>query len=137
MAFLADETAPHPFYTRGFLLHDDLDIESMVERAYKHGNASQTMIVKGKTDFIASNGKIIDTINEPIVANLEPIGGTGDTLTGIVSALIYAGHDMINASIKACSMNRLAGELSAPTPATKVKEIISKIPEVISSGNLI
>lgn len=137
MAFLADENAPHPFYTRGFLLHDDLDIESMIERAYKHDNASQTMIVKGKTDYVASNGKIIERISEPMVANLEPIGGTGDTLTGIVSGLIYANNDVIGASIKACYINRLAGELSDPTPATKVQEIISKIPEVISSGNII
>ena len=39
LAFLADEKAPHPFYTRGFLLAADEDIPSLVERAYQHGNA--------------------------------------------------------------------------------------------------
>ncbi len=44
LAFLADEKAPHPFYTRGFLLAADEDIPSLVERAYQHGNAARFLL---------------------------------------------------------------------------------------------
>lgn len=50
LAFLADEKAPHPFYTRGFLLAADEDIPSLVERAYQHGNAARFLLIKGKVD---------------------------------------------------------------------------------------
>lgn len=133
MAFIADEKAPHPFYTRGFLLHENIDVKEKIERAYKHGNASKTLLIKGETDYIASNGKIIETIDLPMVEALEPIGGTGDTITGIVSALINSGLNPVEASIKACKINRVAGNNAKPTPATQVSEIIREIPNAVVS----
>jgi NAD(P)H-hydrate repair Nnr-like enzyme with NAD(P)H-hydrate dehydratase domain len=133
MAFIADEKAPHPFYTRGFLLHEDIDVKEKIERAYKHGNASKALLVKGETDYIASNGRIIETVDSPMVEALEPIGGTGDTITGIVSALINSGLNPVEASIKACKINRIAGNNANPTPATQVCEIIREIPNVVAS----
>ncbi|MFN2359334.1 MAG: sugar kinase, partial [Desulfotignum sp.] len=47
LAFLADETAPHPFYTRGFILHTDNPVSELVCRAYAHDNAAQYLLVKG------------------------------------------------------------------------------------------
>jgi NAD(P)H-hydrate repair Nnr-like enzyme with NAD(P)H-hydrate dehydratase domain len=131
IAFLADSEAPHPFYTRGFLLQDDMDIPQKVKQAYDYANTSRFMIVKGKTDFIACDGEIIETVDEPDIEYMEPIGGTGDTITGLVSALIYSGMDIAKASVAACRINRLAGELTNPTPATQVHEIIANIPEAI------
>lgn len=133
MAFIADEKAPHPFYTRGFLLHENIDVREKIERAYKHGNASKTLLVKGETDYIVNNGKIIETIESPMVEALEAIGGTGDTITGIVSALINSGLNPVEASIKACKINRIAGYKTNPTPATQVSEIISEIPNSVIS----
>ena len=39
LAFLADEKAPHPFYTRGFLLQNDHDIPPLLERIRANGQS--------------------------------------------------------------------------------------------------
>lgn len=90
------------------------------------------MIVKGEKDYICNQGRIVATIEEPCIEPLEAIGGTGDTLTGIVSALIYGGYAIEEAAILAAKINRLAGELSHPTPGTQVSEIIRNIPTALS-----
>ena len=132
LAFLADELAPHPFYTRGFICHEENNVPSLISRAYKNENASKVMIVKGEKDYICSKGEILAVIEEPYVEMLEPIGGTGDTLTGIVSALIHGGYAIEEAAIMAAKINRLAGELANPTPGTQVSEIIIHIPRALS-----
>jgi hypothetical protein len=40
LAFLADEEAPHPFYTRGFILHEDNPPPDLISRAYTFDNAA-------------------------------------------------------------------------------------------------
>ena len=62
---------------------------------------------------------------------MEAIGGTGDTLTGIVSALIESGMGIKEASVIAMKTNRLAGYLAKPTPATQTMEIIQQIPKAL------
>ncbi len=128
LAFLADEEAPHPFYTRGFILHEENLAPDLIRRAYGYDNAANYILVKGKTDYLASRQGILATVREPEVAVLEPIGGTGDTITGIAAALIAAGYDIPTAAIAAARANRRAGELAEPTPATQVMEIIDHIP---------
>lgn len=132
LAFLADEIAPHPFYTRGFICHEENNVPSLISRAYQYENASRVMLVKGEKDYICSKGEIIATVKEPFVEPLEAIGGTGDTLTGIVSALIYGGYAIEEAAILAAKINRLAGELAHPTPGTQVSDITIHIPMAIS-----
>lgn len=56
LAFLADEKAPHPFYTRGFLLASEDDVPELAARAYRHGNAARFLLVKGKTDHLIRGG---------------------------------------------------------------------------------
>ena len=131
LAFLADEVAPHPFYTRGFICHEEDNVPFLISRAYQAGNASKVMIVKGERDYICNQGKIVAVIEEPYVESLEAIGGTGDTLTGIVSALVYGGYAIEEAAILAAKINRLAGELARPTPGTQVSEIIVHIPKAL------
>ncbi|QER42248.1 sugar kinase [Thermodesulfobacterium sp. TA1] len=131
LAFLADEKAPHPFYTRGFLLSNENDVESLIERAYKHQNAPPYLLVKGEKDRIVFKKKVLLTIEEPLVPELEAIGGTGDTLTGLVSALIYAGYPTEKAGAIAAKANRLAGALACPTPATQISTIINFIPQAL------
>lgn len=131
MAFLADEEAPHPFYTRGFILHEEGRVPDLIKRAYLHQNAARCLLVKGKKDYIADRDRIEATIDQPIEDSMEAIGGTGDTLTGIVSALIDSGLTVKEAAITASRVNRLAGSLTRPTPATQVIEIISHIPQAL------
>ncbi len=132
IAFLADEEAPHPFYTRGFILHEENLVPKLIKRAYAHDNASRMIIVKGQEDLIATKDGVIEIIRDPVVENLEPIGGTGDTLTGIVSVLAASGIPIERSAVIACRTNRLAGLLAGPTPATQVSEIIARIPEALA-----
>ncbi len=131
LAFLADEDAPHPFYTRGFILHEENRIPDLIARAYKHGNAARHLLVKGETDYLADENGVLETVNEPAEEAMEAIGGTGDTLTGIVSVLIDAGMEMRRAALTAMRANRLAGRYARPTPATQIIEIIEQIPQAL------
>jgi NAD(P)H-hydrate repair Nnr-like enzyme with NAD(P)H-hydrate dehydratase domain len=129
LAFLADEEAPHPFYTRGFILHEDNKVPDLIARAYEHRNGSRCLLVKGARDYVASAEGIQETIDQPVEEALEAMGGTGDTLTGIVSALIASGMDIQEAAALAARINRLAGHYAKPTPATQVMELIRHIPK--------
>ena len=132
LAFLADEKAPHPFYTRGFILHDENRVSDLIARAYTHNNAARFLLVKGKQDYLADRQGILETVDSPVEEALEAMGGTGDTLTGIVSALIDSGMSIPEAAVTAMKANRLAGHYAKPTPATQVIEIIQHIPEALS-----
>ncbi|HDR17079.1 MAG TPA: sugar kinase [Desulfobacteraceae bacterium] len=128
LAFLADEQAPHPFYTRGFILHDKTKIPELIARAYEHENAAKYLLVKGKKDYIASRDGILAEVDKPWEEALECIGGTGDTLSGIAAALVESGMAVPKAAYLSARVNRLAGSLARPTPATQVLEIIRAIP---------
>ena len=131
LAFLADEKATHPAYMKNYLFEMDIDkIPYLIEESYSHKNSPNNIIVKGEKDYIVNKGKIISIIDDPIIPELEAIGGTGDTLTGIVAALIYIGLDIKDAAIIASKANRMAGKLSTLTPASKIAEIINKLPDV-------
>ena len=131
LAFLADEKAPHPFYTRGFILQEENKVPDLIERAYKYNNAAQYLLVKGKQDYLADKQGILEIIDNPIDEAMEAIGGTGDTLTGIVSALISTGMKISDSAIIAAKVNRLAGFYAKPTPVTQVIEIIVQIPKAL------
>ncbi len=140
LAFLADEEAPHPFYTRGFILHQDRKAPELIERAYAHQNAAACLLVKGQPDYVAGQEGIHAAIDAPVAEAMEAIGGTGDTVTGIVAALIAAGMEVREAAVAAARVNRLAGYAARPTPATQVMEIVAHIPEaldqVLADGTL-
>jgi len=80
---------------------------------------------------VAAKEGIMAVIAEPGIAALEPIGGTGDTLTGIVSALVAAGYDIVPGAILAARVNRMAGYLAQPTPATRLEEMVRHIPAAL------
>jgi hypothetical protein len=138
LAFLADENAPHPFYTRGFILHEANRAPELIARAYAHGNAARYLLVKGAQDYMADKSGVLKVVSEPSVPALEAIGGTGDTVTGIVSALVEAGYAIPEAAAVAAAANRLAGRYAQPTPATQVMDIVRQIPralgEILSPG---
>lgn len=132
IAFLADPEATHPAYISHHLFAADASaIPNQIMTAFKLKSAAKLLLVKGKTDYVASEGKILATINEPDIPTLEPIGGTGDTITGLVSALVYAGLEPKEAALIACRANRMAGKFTQPTPATKVRQVVDQFPTVL------
>jgi hypothetical protein len=131
LAFLADEEAPHPFYTRGFILHEESKVPDLIARSYAHKNAARHLLVKGERDYIADEQGVQQTIDHPVKEAMEAIGGTGDTLTGIVAALISTGMEIIEAASIAARTNRLAGYYAKPTAATQIVEIVSRIPRAL------
>lgn len=131
LAFLADEEAPHPFYTRGFILHEENRIPELISRAYRHRNAARCLLVKGEKDYVADSEGIRAVVDHPSEEAMEAIGGTGDTVTGIAAALIEWGMPVHDAAIAAIRANRLAGSYAKPTPATQVKEIVEHIPRAL------
>jgi hypothetical protein len=131
IAFLADPAATHPAYIARHLFETDINRAPELARiAYKNHGTAKLLLIKGTTDYIIRDGEIIATIKEPSIPELEPIGGTGDTITGLVSAFIYAGLELHEAAIIAAKANRMAGKYAQVTPASKVKQVIDQLSPV-------
>lgn len=131
LAFLADEMAPHPFYTRGFILHQEDKIPDLIKRAYDNEDAAKYLLVKGKTDYIVYNNQVLETVDDPSFEAMEAIGGTGDTLTGLLTVLSQR-FKPDEAAFIAAKANRWTGYYTNPTPATQVADLINKIPQALS-----
>jgi hypothetical protein len=134
LAFLADHEAPHPFYTRGFILHQDNQVPALISRAYAHGNAARRLLVKGERDYLAQGPGMVEPLDGPSHPALEAIGGTGDTLTGVAGALAAGGMEPGRAARVAALANRLAGVMASPTPATQIAEIIAHLPAALAQA---
>jgi NAD(P)H-hydrate repair Nnr-like enzyme with NAD(P)H-hydrate dehydratase domain len=133
LAFLADEQAPHPFYTRGFILQNGNGAPELIRRAYEYDNAARCLLVKGAKDHIATGTGIFASVDSPDVEALEAMGGTGDTVTGMAAALIHAGFDAPSAALMAARANRLAAQYARPTPASQVADLIWHIPKALET----
>ena len=59
------------------------------------------------------------------------VEGQVDTITGMIAALVHTGMSPEDASVTAAKVNRLAGKLAHPSPATQIGEIIQKIPQAM------
>ncbi len=133
MAFLADPDATHPAYIAEHLFSTDISqTPDLIETAYRLKSAPCMLLVKGEVDYIVRSGQVLDTITEPDVPALEAIGGTGDTITGIVSSLVHAELELYEAAIIAAKANRTAGQFAQATPATRIHEIIKQFPSVFA-----
>ena len=131
IAFLADPNATHPAYISRHLFDTDIaQTPRLVTESYRNNNAARLLLVKGAIDYVVRDGDILATITEPDVPELEAIGGTGDTITGLLSALVYAGLEPHEAAIIAARANRTAGRFARATPATGVRQIIDQFPAV-------
>lgn len=131
LAFLADELAPHPFYTRGFILHRNNDVPGLIRQAYQHQNAARRLLVKGESDYIVHKGQVVKKVDRPSLEAMEAIGGTGDTLTGLLSVLCGADFEPTAAALLASLGNRCSGYYANPSPAAQVLELIEKIPQAL------
>ncbi len=133
MEFLADAEAIHPAYISHHLFRAEIaHIDELIAAAYRQRSMAKTVIVKGAIDHIVQDGKITFTLDKPNLPQLEAIGGTGDTISGMVGAFIAAGFSHYDAAIKALKANRKAGEYAKATPATKIREIIAAIPQALN-----
>ncbi len=137
MAYLADPKATHPAYVEHLLFKlDASEVLTLIRKAYESGNIPEILLVKGPVDYVVEKGEVVETIDEPSISAMEAIGGTGDSLTGILSALIHGGYEKIDACIKAARINRVAGKLAHPDPATSISNIIDKIPDALKEVGL-
>lgn len=123
MAYLADPEAPHPFYTRGALIQKEPD-QAVFASAYREGNAARAMLVKGRSDYMVWRGRIVHQVDGPQVPSLEAVGGTGDTATGLASALMAAGYSPIRAAALAAHFNRRAGLTASPDPGSGIIAVL-------------
>jgi len=131
IAFLADPDATHPAYISRHLFDTDATrTPELVTSAYRQQNAARLLLVKGAIDYVVNDGDILATIDNPDIPELEAIGGTGDTITGLVATLVYAGLKPHEAAEIAARSNRMAGKYAQPTPATRVSQIIDQFPAV-------
>lgn len=135
LAFLADPGALHPAYIKRHLFEgDNIKASELITQSYEIKGAAKVLLVKGAVDYIAADGKIIAKIDEPNISELECIGGTGDTITGMTAALAYGSFELIKAAIISAKANRTAGRLAKVTPASRVTEIIKNIPRVLQEN---
>jgi len=132
LAFLADEDAPHPFYTRGFILQEEGRVPELIRRAYEHDNAAACLLVKGAVDRIADSTGVLAEVTGPSEEAMEAMGGTGDTVTGMACALMESGLDAPTAARVAAQANRYAGQAARPTPASQIGELIAHIPAALA-----
>jgi NAD(P)H-hydrate repair Nnr-like enzyme with NAD(P)H-hydrate dehydratase domain len=126
LLFLADEFAAHPLYVRTELLNQLNETASLVAAAYRCKNAAKTLVVKGAIDSVYKDGILIKECRQPNIPAMEAIGGTGDTITGMISGLRYLGDAA--PEYKALIINRLIGQRVNCTPATQIGEFIKAIP---------
>jgi ADP-dependent NAD(P)H-hydrate dehydratase / NAD(P)H-hydrate epimerase len=129
LAFLADEFAAHPLYVRSEILGKAHDIESLVHAAYRHSDAARTLVLKGATDYIFLDGEKVKECSAPNIPAMEAVGGTGDTITGMLTAFRFRQDD--DADYKALVVNRIIGELVQCTPATQISQFIKAIPAAL------
>jgi ADP-dependent NAD(P)H-hydrate dehydratase / NAD(P)H-hydrate epimerase len=127
--FLADEFAPHPLYVRSELLKRNLSLDELIKQAFVNNNTAKTTIVKGKVDAIYEQGVRVRELAQPDVPAMEAIGGTGDTITGMLSALRFKG--IKDADFHSLLLNRLIGQKIGCNAATQISEFILAIPKIL------
>ena len=129
LLFLADELAPHPLYVTAETLARTDDVDGLVRDARRHGNAARTLVVKGAVDHVYEDGAETHTVRRPDIPAMEAVGGTGDTVTGMLTALRSRGD--AQADHTALVVNRLIAERIACTPATQIAAFIAAIPAAL------
>lgn len=135
LAFLADPEAIHPAYISNYLFEGDITkAPEFIRQAYQVGGAARVMLVKGSVDYVAASGDVLEKMEEPNVPELECMGGTGDTITGMLSAFIYAGFAPEQAALISAKANRTAGLITQVTPASHVGELIRHLPQVLEQN---
>ena len=90
-----------------------------------------TILLKAGVDIISNGSEVIlGTAGSPYLS----IGGTGDTLAGIIGALLTRGLSPLDAAAAGAFINGKAGEIAARKfkDALVATDVIDAIPEVIT-----
>ena len=133
MEFLADPDAIHPAYISRHLFRAEIaQVDNLIHTAYQQKSMAKTVILKGAVDHVVQEGKIKFTLSDPDLPALEAIGGTGDTISGMIGAFVDAGFSHLDAAVLALKANREAGQYAQATPATKISQIIAAMPKVLN-----
>lgn len=123
---------PHAreFYVlTGIEVKDEVNdrIKKVKEAASELGT---TILLKGHVDVISDNKNIaLNRTGSPKMT----VGGTGDTLTGIVGALLARGVDCFDAACAAAYINGLAGGLAVKKMGESMmaSDLLGEIPKVL------
>ena len=135
VGFLADPTVTHPAYVSHYLFgNEGFDPAMLARRAHESGGAARVLLIKGARDLVTLNGAVVDEVAEPCVPELEAIGGTGDTVTGLASAFLAAGFPTVDAARCACLANREAGRVMGATPAMHACDLVAVLPDVLRAN---
>ena len=134
LAFLADEKAPHPFYTRGFLLSENNRADELARAAWDHGDSARILLVKGSSDIIMEEGREKARVTEPCLPFMEPIGGTGDLVTGLLTAFASSGTALGQACLLAARSARLVGRRACPNPASSIASFMPFVSEGVAEA---
>jgi len=107
---------------------DDTRLEMSQEVANKYG---AVVLLKGSVDIVADpDGRFkLNRTGDPAMT----VGGTGDVLTGITSALLAQGHGAFSSAACAAFVSGLAGEQAARDLGGRIlaTDCIDRIPLVI------
>ena len=131
VGFLADPSVTHPAYVSHYLFgNEGFDPEELARQAYATGGSARVLLIKGAIDHVTHDGEVAAAIAEPCVPELEAIGGTGDTITGLASAFLAAGFPTVDAAVCASRSNREAGVRMGATPAMHARDLVAVLPGV-------
>jgi ADP-dependent NAD(P)H-hydrate dehydratase / NAD(P)H-hydrate epimerase len=103
-----------------------------VRLSHEGGGSARVLLIKGSTDHIAEEGVVKETISSPCVPELEAIGGTGDTVTGLASAFMGAGFPTFDAAVCAARSNRAAGAAMGARPDHRAEDLVAALPGVFA-----
>ena len=110
---------------------DGLSDEQLAELVQNQAaNLGVGIILKGKTDFISDGVNVAHNVTgNPLMTK----GGTGDTLAGLVGALLARGVNMFDAACAATYINVTAGDLAGERKGESVTamDLIDEIPNVL------
>lgn len=133
VGFLADPDASHPAYVSRYLFGAEaFDPVELARLAWARGGSARVLLVKGAVDHVAREGTVVARVAEPLVPELEPIGGTGDTLAGAAAALLAAGFPTVDAAVCAARANRESGRRMNARPDHRAAELVRQLPAVLA-----
>lgn len=135
VGFLADPDVTHPAYVSHYLFGTNgFDPVALARKSADSGGSSRVLLIKGVRDHVAENGEIVGTVEEPCVPELEAIGGTGDTITGLAAAFLGAGFPTVDAALCAARANRAAGMAMGARPDRHASDLVAELPQVFAEN---
>jgi ADP-dependent NAD(P)H-hydrate dehydratase / NAD(P)H-hydrate epimerase len=135
VGFLADPDVTHPAYVSHYLFGTNgFDPVELARKAADTGGSSRVLLIKGVRDHIAERGEVVEVVEEPCVPELEAIGGTGDTITGLAAAFLGAGFPTVDAAVCASRSNRAAGVAMGAKPHHRASDLVAELPEVFADN---